>query len=558
MSDHPAVSGLAVQPNQLAAGRRRAVRPASVLRADTCRALVPSWAAIPLAVVGGLVLDASFPSLGWWPLAFVAVALGLVAHVGRSLLGSFAVGAAFGAAFFYPHVSWAAAFLGDHPWSWVPWIALASAQTVMMAALSPLITLAYRWLPRWRGSLVTRLVLLPALVAGVWMSRELMLGSWPYGGFPWGRLGMSQSESLIAPVASWVGVTGLGFLMVALCATTVEATRYAWRSPSRWAAFAPGAVLMILLVITPQFTTTPAGSIRVGAVQGNGPAAYADQHAPGAVLASQLVASAPLESNQVDLVLWPEGGVDSDPNVDPQTAQTLSEAASRYDAPILMNAASAQRDAVYNTSFLWTQDGPTASHSKRNPVPFGEYVPHRSFYSTIAPSLIELLEREYTAGIDSPVIPVADASVGLAICFDVAFDEVIWEGAHDGAQVYMFQTNNADFRSTDENLQQLAFARMRAIETGRSVINLSTTGTSQVFAPDGTTLDSLPVDEPGLMIAEVELRDGITAAVALAPSIKGSIVAGTLLALALLAGSTLRSAGVGAGRSAPSLRRGRR
>lgn len=135
---------------------------------------------------------------------------------------------------------------------------------------------------------------------------------------------------------------------------------------------------------------------------------------------------------------------------------------------------------------------------------------------------------------------------------------MIWEGAHDGAQVYMFQTNNADFRSTDENLQQLAFARMRAIETGRSVINLSTTGTSQVFAPDGTTLDSLPVDEPGLMIAEVELRDGITAAVALAPSIQGSIVAGTLLALALLAGSTLRSAGVGAGRSAPSLRRGRR
>ncbi len=46
----------------------------------------------------------------------------------------------------------------------------------------------------------------------------------------------------------------------------------------------------------------------------------------------------------------------------------------------------------------------------------------------------------------------------------------------------MFQTNNADFRGTDENLQQLAFARMRAIETGRSVVNLSTVGTSQVIA----------------------------------------------------------------------------
>ena len=61
----------------------------------------------------------------------------------------------------------------------------------------------------------------------------------------------------------------------------------------------------------------------------------------------------------------------------------------------------------------------------------------------------------------------------------------------------MFQTNNADFRGTDENLQQLAFARMRAIETGRSVVNISTVGTSQVIRPDGATVDELPADAPG-------------------------------------------------------------
>jgi apolipoprotein N-acyltransferase len=60
----------------------------------------------------------------------------------------------------------------------------------------------------------------------------------------------------------------------------------------------------------------------------------------------------------------------------------------------------------------------------------------------------------------------------------------------------MFQTNNADFRGTDENLQQLAFARIRAVETGRAVVNLSTVGTSQVIGPDGRTIDALPADEP--------------------------------------------------------------
>ena len=100
------------------------------------------------------------------------------------------------------------------------------------------------------------------------------------------------------------------------------------------------------------------------------------------------------------------------------------------------------------------------------------------------------------------------------------YDDVIWDGARDGAEVYMFQTNNADFRGTDENLQQLAFARMRAIETGRSVVNLSTVGTSQVIAPDGTTIDGLPADEAGHMLTDVPLRTGLTPAVVAGEGIK--------------------------------------
>lgn len=56
-------------------------------------------------------------------------------------------------------------------------------------------------------------------------------------------------------------------------------------------------------------------------------------------------------------------------------------------------------------------------------------------------------------------------------------------GCPGRAQLYLLQSNNGDFRGTDENLQQAAFARMRAIETGRGVVNVSTTGTSQAFAP---------------------------------------------------------------------------
>ena len=137
---------------------------------------------------------------------------------------------------------------------------------------------------------------------------------------------------------------------------------------------------------------------------------------------------------------------------------------------------------------LWEAGGRRgrSTYDKRHPVPFGEYVPDRCVLQPLAPDLIGLIQREYTPGTDPPFFDVDGVGVGLAICFDVIYDDVIWDGARDGAQVYMFQTNNADFRGTDENLQQLAFARMRAIETGRAVVNISTVGTSQVIAPDGS------------------------------------------------------------------------
>ena len=89
-------------------------------------------------------------------------------------------------------------------------------------------------------------------------------------------------------------------------------------------------------------------------------------------------------------------------------------------------------------------------------------------------------------------------------------------------------------RGTDENLQQLAFARMRAVETGRAVVNVSTVGTSQVIAPDGTTIDSIGVDTAGASISTVPLRTGLTPSTVLGPWLTGFLVlaSGTALAAA--------------------------
>ena len=491
------------------------------------RPLIPLWAAVVIAIAGGLLYDLGFPGASIWPLAFVGIALALISLIGRSSWAAALLGFAFGLAFYLQQVSWTALYLGP-----IPWLALSILESAFVAGGAVLITLAYRWVPRATTSKWVRLIGLPLLIAGLWIVREAATGSIPYGGFPWGRAALSQSESPFADVVSWVGSTGLGFIMVAIVAGVIE-----WVRASGWRdlrAAIPVVSLVLVAMVVPAWSTTATGELRVASVQGNGPSGYFDVREPGDVLAAQLEATAPiLDEPGIDVLLWPEGGSDLDPTRSESVARVFDRLSRQLDAPVVLNTVTVDEDEFFNTSMLWLAgEGAVDTYDKRNPVPFGEYIPDRWFWERLAPDLIGLIQRGYSPGTNPPVFDLGPAITGLAICFDVIYDELIWEGARGGAELYMFQTNNADFRGTDENQQQLAIARLRAIETGRSVVNISTVGASQVIDPSGRTIDSLPIDEQGAMVTDVELRTGLTPTVVLGGAVPLIIVLGSLAALA--------------------------
>ncbi|WP_341957391.1 apolipoprotein N-acyltransferase [Microbacterium sp. LWH13-1.2] len=490
------------------------------------RPLLPLSLALPAAAMAALLMDLSYPDAAVWALAFPSTALLLVALIGRRAGGALLVGAVYGIVFFALLVSWTSRYLGP-----VPWAALSILEGALTALALILVTLAYRWIPTAFSGRWARLLLLPAVVAALWVGRELFVGSWPYGGFPWARLGMTQAESPLAPVTSWIGVSGLSFLMVFLVASAIEVVRTReWRRPT---ALVTPVLVTIVLLVTPLFPTTVSGEMRIAAVQGNGPSGYFDEREQYSIVQAQTDATAPLYGEDADLVVWPEGSLDYDPFQSDALARRMTLVATRMGAPLLANAATERDGLYYNTSLLWTEEGTSEQiHDKRHPVPFGEYVPDRAFFNALAPDLIGLIQREYTPGSNSPVVDVDGVKVGLAICFDVIYDDVINEGLGAGAEVLVLQTNNADFRGTDENLQQLSFARMRAIETGRSVVNISTVGTSQIIRPDGSTVSSLDAGEAGALLEDVELRSGLTAGVVLGPWIQQILLWGGLGALA--------------------------
>ncbi len=474
------------------------------------RPFLPLWAALPLAALSGPIMDAGFPDRGWWPLSFLGIALVLLSLIGRRPAAAILTGFVAGLAFYLLHIQWASLFLGL-----LPMTALSVLESLFFAAGALLISRVYRWGAGFgragRRAGWFRLGLLPLGIAGLWTLREAIASTWPYGGFAWGRISLSQSQSPFNDLFAWLGVSGAGFVMVLLVALVIEAVRM--RGASRLLRIAVPVGTIALVLAVPAFPIALSGTTTVAAVQGNGRAAYFDSREPGDLLAAQISATAPLFGEDVDMVVWPEGASDLNPLVSPYAARAFDAVSERMGAPLIAGTITERDGKYFNTSMLWRAgEGVVDFYDKKHPIPFGEYVPDRAFWRPFAPELIDLIGREYTPGTTDTVFDVNGVLAGIDICFDISDDTVMGDSVRSGAQLLIAQTNNADFGRTDESLQQLAIARIRALELGRSIVNISTVGTSAIIAPDGSTMDQLESYTASTMVEAVPLSSTITPA----------------------------------------------
>ncbi len=485
---------------------------------------LPLWLALPTAAGGAIAYNDAFPTTGWWPMAFAGLALMLWAQIGRRADTALVTGFVSGAVFFLTDIDWLGYYLGP-----IPWLATVVAEAAFWACAGLLLTWAYRWIPRAWPTRAGRLVILPLAVAGLWTMREHVTNNWPFRGFAWGRAALSQSQSPLTPLVAWLGIAGLTFLMVWLIVFVTEAvTAPAARSAGdarRWRPTAtralPALLAIAAVLAVPAWPVRTDGSLTVAAVQGDGPAGYFQPHNEGDVEVAQLKESVKLIGQKVDLMVWPEGSADLDPLEYAQSATALTELSRELGAPLVVGAITPgeTNGQWFNSSLVWTAaGGATAQYDKQHPVPFGEYVPARAFFHALAPALVDLSQRDYTPGSRPNVMPVAGVLAGISICFDIIDDWQTTQMVFGGAQVILAQTNNADFidpttgKVSAETVQQFAAARLRAVESGRALVNVSTVGVSEVIAPDGSTIQAIPADRPGYLLATVPLSTWMTPA----------------------------------------------
>ena len=503
----------------------------------TVREPLPLGAALLAAIAGGWLMNLGYPELGWWPLTIVGTALVLASLRGRSIRGAMLVGALSGFTFYGTLIEWLTVYLGV-----VPWLALTLVMVVWTSLGGVLIMLAWRWVPRAWPGVAGRLVLTPAVVAAVWTAREAVASTFPWGGFAWGRLAHSQAEGPLLHWVAWVGFSGLSFLLAwwaaAVVAVAIEREVGMLR---RCIALAGASAALLVWPAVPIATT---GTLSVAAVQGNSNSGLFASYERGEILQDHYDATTPLfdQGLELDVVVWPENASDLDPLRSEYAASVIDHLSERLDAPVVVGTITYDEptDRSFNSVLLWRAgEGAVDQYDKVNPVPFAEYLPAREFFYPLAPDLFDLVPRDFSFGERDTVVDLDGVIAGISICFDIVSDDLVARQLDEGAQVLLAPTNNADFGPTDQGIQQLAIARLRAVESGRTVVHASTVGATAIVLPDGSTLDSLPRFEPGTMVQQVPLSDTVTPAHALGRTVEwGALLFG--LASVLLAGLLVR------------------
>ena len=464
-----------------------------------------------LGALGGLLVAGSMPPWGFWPLAFVGIALFELAlgnQLTRRQRGW--CGFAFGAAWMYPALGW----------MWfltVPGYLVAAAMFASFHAVAAMVAPTGPWRTIGRPAAHTL--------------AEIVRMSFPFGGVPLATLGISQAGGPLLGLArvggviliTWV-VFQVGFALAgpapAVPALVARRRRSARGQPHGVTALAAIVVVTVLAAVAPEGHDIDAEPLTIAAVQGGGEQGTSALDVPSSqVLQAHLDATATIAPDPgLDLVVWPENGIDVNRAPFAGSAQQIAvaEQAARLGVPFSVGvtvdsefSAYPTDDSFVNAQVVITPEGEVFStFEKVQIVPFGEYVPMRAILESLGAPL-EKVAADATRGQDPARIELPDGTeLGVMISWEVFFGRR-GRAAADGA-ILLNPTNGASYTGTILQTQQVASSKLRAVETGRWVVQVSPTGFSAFVSPDGEVYLRTGIGEQRVITMDVPPRSGST------------------------------------------------
>jgi apolipoprotein N-acyltransferase len=515
-----------------------------------------------MAVVSSLLYILAFPNFNLSWLAFVAL-VPLVVSVSRSsprraflhgwLAGTLAyVGILYWivVTFHAAHLSWSlgllsllllASYLGLYWGAWSWFLSLIANGGITRKAGKPerqREESALRMMgSTHRSSGFPASLATPALLAltgaCAWVALEY-LRTYLFSGFPWALLADSQVKALpLIQIASVTGVYGVSFLIVLVNLTVAEFLlfrhsrvrgnpenspaldpRFRWDDDCMAIVMTASLLLVCLLFgsyrLHRPLAHSPSPPMRVALLQGNidqykkWDAAYVQEIET--TYQGLVQAASQAEPN---LIVWPETSVPGYLLQEASLWNWLQPVVRNSRTNQLVGAPYMSDKNIYNMAFsLDRQCHIEGEYAKQHLVPFGEVVPWANSLGRFIPVLNSL--GGFAAGGRSPVVPAAGVPVGVNICYEAIFPNLVRRSVKQGAQVIANLTNDGWYMRTAAPYQHWAPNIFRAVENGRWVLRADNTGISGLIDPTGHVAAASRIFEASVLVGDAQPRTELT------------------------------------------------
>jgi apolipoprotein N-acyltransferase len=426
--------------------------------------------ALLLSALSGALLSAAFEPVGKWWAAPIAIAAHMYAlSISRKKVLSSLL---FALTLNLIVLHWSSTFVGS-----IPWIILALGMSIFYLPLS----------------LVSRYGL--AAYPLIYILMEEVRNRFPFGGFGWVRIAYTQADSPFSQIAAVGGASALSALTLLFGLILFFGAK---------GKFSLIVFLPFLLIFVPMNLST-IGTAKVMMIQGNVPTMGLDFNSRAKAVFNNHFERTQEEINSdpnVDFIVWPENSVDVDPFLNSDVKSSLDS----IKQPLIIGAILNKGNSIYNTSILWDDELPD-TYFKQHLTPFGEYIPLRSIARLVTP-LVDDVE-DFSPGNGGKTFSIGDINVAPVICYELIDDDLLRKAAAD-SNILAVQTNSATFGMSAESAQQLSITRIRAIEHGRNIASVSTTGYSAVIDYTGKVSEKTSMGTAETIRAEVGLIEGQT------------------------------------------------
>jgi apolipoprotein N-acyltransferase len=224
-------------------------------------------------------------------------------------------------------------------------------------------------------------------------------------------------------------------------------------------------------------------------------------------LARQLATTRAAADSAADVVFWPELALDFHVQADTGLRQQILAAVPIGGVELVAGGLGLRRAAAggmqrLNSVFLF-RDGALLGHTdKVLLMPFSETIPMGR--------LLGLSPDPYVGGARPRLLHLRQTRLGVAICSEAMHPGYVRRIVQTGAELLANPSQDGWFGSASAARQQLAAARLRAIETRRFLVRPVAGGFAAVIDPQGRIVAASRYAEHGVVSARVHARSDAT------------------------------------------------